>query len=311
MPRIAVVVTAFNAARFLEATLDSVVGQSFSDWQLLVVDDESTDSTPAVVRRYSSSDARIAYVHLAHGGIAASRNRGLACISLDAPYVMFLDHDDVLDPKALETLLAELETDLDASAAYGLARYIDECGNLIRKGELEWAQRSRRACLGGQIVDWPVEAPTTFDVAVFWSFITTPGQVLVRRAHLPADPPFDARVAPADDWDLWFRLALTGPIRLVDRLVLNYRLHDRNTSRNEALMDKACIRARRKFYSMSSLTDEQRERVVYCYHFVERVKYQKYRAEMWNALRRGEARIAVARGVSALRSLYRSARTCP
>ncbi len=76
MPAVSVVVPAFNRAETIAVTLDSLVAQSFTDWEAIVVDDGSTDSTAAVVERYAVSDARIRLLRQANAGVGAARNVG-------------------------------------------------------------------------------------------------------------------------------------------------------------------------------------------------------------------------------------------
>src|SRR5437660_14397 len=105
MAEIAVIVPAYNASAYLGETIDSVRRQSFEDWELIVVNDGSRDSTAAVARRYLAEDARIRLIEQTNAGVAAARNRGLADVDRAAWAVMFLDADDLLDSHALERLL--------------------------------------------------------------------------------------------------------------------------------------------------------------------------------------------------------------
>jgi glycosyltransferase involved in cell wall biosynthesis len=276
MAQISIVIPTYNAEKFLIPTLRGVTAQTFTDWELIVLDDGSQDATVCLAHDYAAQERRLRVYRRENGGIAAARNEGFSKTSPNTPYVTFLDHDDVWQPEALELLLKTLEADPQAAAAYGLARYIDAQGQPIREGELEAAQRRRIALVEDRRVPWPIDRPTTFEVAAYWSYITTPGQALIRRAALPSAAPFDPTIAPADDWDLWLRLTLQGHITLINRVILDYRLHERNTSRNESLMQEALLKARQKFYRLPNLTPDQRRTVLLCYRDLERQRSESH-----------------------------------
>jgi glycosyltransferase involved in cell wall biosynthesis len=311
MESVSIVLPAYNAAAFLRHTVEGVLRQSYDLWTLIIVDDGSADATAAIAAEIAESDTRIQVLRQANGGVAAARNAGYSHAPADADYVIFLDHDDIWEPHALDMLLTVLHGDSAAVAAYGLARYIDDNGEPIRLGELENAQRSRMGFVGGRLEPWPVDQPTTTAVTSHWSYITSPGQVLIRRSAMPGPVPFDQSVAPADDWDLWFRLTLKGDIRLIDRVVLNYRLHDRNESNDSEKMEKACLRARRKFLRLSNLTDDQRDAVLGCYRIVEREKAAAHSAALKSSLRGFDVLGIWDHGTRALRATVRSRKNAP
>ena len=102
-PKVTVVIAAYNAERFIRQTLDSVFAQTLRDVELIVVDDGSTDGTPAILR--TIDDRRLSVLRQANGGVSAARNAGLALAR--APYIFFLDADDVLLPDALQRMIAD------------------------------------------------------------------------------------------------------------------------------------------------------------------------------------------------------------
>ncbi len=100
-PKVSVVIPTYNNAQLLHETLDGVRSQSFQDFEIIVVDDGSTDNTEQIVRGY---DAKIRYVKQANQGPAAARNHGVALAQ--GEFIAFLDHDDIWNDRHLETLLA-------------------------------------------------------------------------------------------------------------------------------------------------------------------------------------------------------------
>ena len=105
MPSISVIVPVYQAERLLPQCVESVLAQSFSDWELLLIDDGCTDSSPALCDRYAAADGRIRALHQpCNAGVSEARNRGLREAAGD--YIAFLDADDAFLPQTLETLWA-------------------------------------------------------------------------------------------------------------------------------------------------------------------------------------------------------------
>jgi teichuronic acid biosynthesis glycosyltransferase TuaG len=125
-PTVSVIMPAHNAARFLDEAIGSVAAQTFTDWEMIVVDDDSADSTRAIVERWAASDRRIRLVRQSpQQGAAAARNRALA--ETRGRYVAFLDSDDLWRPEKLEAQVAFMR---ETGAVFSFAGYsvIDERG---------------------------------------------------------------------------------------------------------------------------------------------------------------------------------------
>jgi glycosyltransferase involved in cell wall biosynthesis len=143
-PRVSIVIPAYNCAPFLGRTLDSVLAQTMTDWELVVFDDGSTDATADVAEAYASDDPRIRVVRASNGGVAAARNRGFAETDERSDYVTFLDHDDRWFPDTLEAMIAMLEDRPDLASVYGLARCIDAEDRLVPGDDMEIGRASCR-----------------------------------------------------------------------------------------------------------------------------------------------------------------------
>ena len=115
-PSISVIVPVYQAEQWLPRAVDSVRSQSFSDWELWLIDDGSRDRSPDICEEYAAQDSRIHVLHQPNGGVSRARNRGMELAS--GAYLAFLDADDALLPGALE-LLWRLRTEADADTAGG------------------------------------------------------------------------------------------------------------------------------------------------------------------------------------------------
>lgn len=107
MKKISVIVPVYNVEKELKTCIESIVNQSYENWELWLIDDGSKDQSPMLCDEYAKKDARIHVLHKKNGGVSAARNSGLARVSGD--YVLFVDSDDYLETQAFERLLAEAQ----------------------------------------------------------------------------------------------------------------------------------------------------------------------------------------------------------
>jgi len=258
MPLVSIIIPTYNGATYIAKTIESVIGQTFADWELLVVDDGSDDHTPAIVARFAAQDPRIRLIRQKNAGEAVARNHGILSMHPRAEYVYFLDHDDVCESDALETLLGSLRANPGVLAAHGLPRFVDMRGELCRIGEAEAWGRERLALVEDTLVPWPIHQPTTFDVLVLRNRIITPGQVLCRRQAIRDIGFFDPDCAESSDLDYWLRLTALGNIAFVDRVVIGYRQHPAQQSCNIGIVWSKLAFIYRKLLDLPHLSDERK-----------------------------------------------------
>jgi glycosyltransferase involved in cell wall biosynthesis len=230
--RFSVVTPAYNDQRFLEATVQSVVNQTVSDWEMVIIDDGSKDSTFKIAQELAKKDARVRAYHQDNAGVAAAGNRGYRETSPETEFILFLDHDDVLEPDALETLKAALDAYPDAVAAHGLARFVDSEGKSMDDGWLEKMCRPRPTLVGNRVVEISPDQPTTFASFVVSGCVPSKSVVLFRRSVLEDAGLFDTDFSISTEYDLYFRTSRRGNFAFVDKVVLGYRQHDNNLSNN-------------------------------------------------------------------------------
>jgi glycosyltransferase involved in cell wall biosynthesis len=256
-PRVSVVVPAYNRAHLLGRTLDSVIAQTVTDWELVVSDDGSTDGTADVAERYARADPRIRVVHASNAGVAEARNRGFVATDRRSEYVTFLDSDDLWLPDTLEAMTRELDDRPDLVAVYGLARCIDSDDRLLPGDDMELRMRERFEYRGRNLVPIESHEPTTFAGLVYHNYPATPGLLLIRRAVLERVGAFDPDTDPGDDWDMAIRISRLGSIGFLDRLVLEWRRHPETLTQTSPRWRKAHYRVRAKAYAAPQNTPEQ------------------------------------------------------
>lgn len=187
-PRVSVIMAAHNAGRFVAEAVESILRQTMPDWELIVVDDASTDDTPEVLRRFN--DARITILrNEQNSGPAVSRNRALEAAR--GEYIAILDADDVALPQRLERQVQFLEEHRDVSAAGSWAEKIDETGRVLDL--------------------W--QTPTHPAQIEFMMTHTCPllhPSAMARVEALRSIGGYDPAYSCAQDYDIWVRLALEG-----------------------------------------------------------------------------------------------------
>ena len=210
---VSVIMPTYNHARFIGKAVESVLGQSYPDLELIVVDNHSKDATEEIVRSFG--DARVKYVKFFNNGvIAASRNHGLRLAG--GEFSAFIDSDDLWLPAKLEKQAAALGSDPGAAMVY--SRYRTIAGETVSGPVLPKDGR----CPGGEI----------FRDIYLRHFIACSG-VLVRREVLDRTGFFDEAPAltAAEDTDLWLRVAAEGRILCAsEEPLFLYRVHAGNAS---------------------------------------------------------------------------------
>lgn len=147
MPSISIIVPVYQAEQYLSSCVESVTGQTFSDWELLLVDDGCTDRSPAICDRLAASDSRIRALHQPkNAGVSEARNRGLR--EAKGAYIAFLDVDDSLEPRALETLW-NLREQSGADSAACAHRNLSPDGSSFVERSLPAGTYDRRGILEG------------------------------------------------------------------------------------------------------------------------------------------------------------------
>lgn len=183
MPKVSVVIPTYNRQAYIRRALDSVLAQTFTDYEVVVVDDGSTDDTKGVLKDY---EGRIKCVHQANGGIASARNRGIAESS--APYIAFLDSDDWWGPQKLEHQVRVLDEHPNVGIVYGRMPIVNERGQTIGQ---------KPAGVSGRNFQELIEV---------WGDLPT-STVMTRRACFEQAGNFDSGVIPMEDIDMWLRIS--------------------------------------------------------------------------------------------------------
>jgi len=215
-PRVSVVMTAYNSASFVRETIESILGQTFEDFEYIIVDDCSSDETPDIIRSYD--DPRIRHIRNAtNQGISGSRN-----IGLDAARGEFLaptDHDDLSLPQRLAREVAFLDAHPEVVLVAGTARTLEN-------GRVS---KAPPAVTEPHLIRWQLMLSSPITHSAVCVRLNA-----IRDHRLYYRPEYHY----AEDYDLYHRLARIGDLACIDEPVVVYRYHGDNAShRYQAEMD--------------------------------------------------------------------------
>ncbi|MGB5896888.1 MAG: glycosyltransferase [Geitlerinemataceae cyanobacterium] len=226
-PKISVIIPIYNGESTIRETIESVLNQTLTDFEIIAIDDGSTDRTIEVVR--SIKDRRIKLFSYPNGGQAASRNRGIERAS--GEYFSFLDADDLWTPDKLETQLKALEENPEAGVAYSWVDYINESNQYVRSGG--------RLEVNGD----------AYAHLLLTNFLENGSNLLVRRSAIEKVGNFEETLPPSEDWDLWLRLAADYNYVCVPHTQIQYRISSTSQSSNVERVEGSCRRVLDRAFS--------------------------------------------------------------
>lgn len=231
MPEVSVIIPTYNYGTFVIQAVQSVLNQTFSDLEVIVVDDGSTDDT--VERIHSITDPRLHYIYQRNSGLPASRNTGIR--SAKGKYIAFLDADDCWMPNKLEIQLPILQEDESIGLVYGSYYVIDTEGKIIA---LRRASELPRNALPRLIMGNLVSGSATTSI--------------IRRECVDRVGLFKEDLISCEDWDMWLRIAEVYNFGYVKEPVAMIRLHDRNMTNRAETMEMAALIVLERFFSRSN-----------------------------------------------------------
>jgi glycosyltransferase involved in cell wall biosynthesis len=252
MPTISVVIPAYNAERTILETVASVLQQTFSDFELIVIDDGSRDRTVELLQ--SIKDERLKVFSYENGGLPVARNRGIS--RSNGEFITFVDADDLWTPDKLELQLAALQQHPEAGVAYSWTSCIDERGELLFQ-----------------------YAPTFYEGNVYaqlliGDFIYSGSNTMIRRQAVESAGEFDPTFKSCEDWDYWLRLAVRWPFVVVRKHQILYRRSSGAMSSKIDVMKEAALIAMEKAYRAAPLELQYLKNQTW-------ISFYKYSAELY------------------------------
>lgn len=236
-PAVSVVIATYNKDDTIGAAIDSVLNQTYRDFEILVVDDGSTDDTARRVKTYGD---KVRYLPKKNGGTGTTRNLGIA--EARGRFVAFLDGDDLWLPDKLKLQMAAFEKEPELTAVQCSAHYVDPSLKVIET----------RHCTPRN--------DSLLDFLLFRNLPAFASCVVVRREAFDRIGGFGTNLVILSDWDMCCRLAKEGTLRSVPEPLVLYRQYPNNQSRSVEIHIWSGMRSMRRFFADPDLQPEIRSR---------------------------------------------------
>ncbi len=253
MTKVSVIIPAYNGDRYIARAIESVIAQTYTDCEIIVVDDGSQDNTSSVVENYGE---KINYIYQPNQGVAVARNRGIK--EAKGEFIAFLDQDDFFLPDKLALQVAVLEQ----QPSLGL---VNSGWQIVDKEEKALAA----------VQPWQKLPVLDLVGLLVWKPVFL-GAMLFRRSWLERSGGFDVQLEQTPDVDLVLRLALLGcQADWVKRVTVSYRQHEANASNNTVVQAEELDNMLTKFFSQANLPPE-----------IKQLENQsRYQSLVWSAWR--------------------------
>lgn len=214
MPFFSVVIPLYNKEKFIDNTLKSVLSQTFTDFEIIIVNDGSTDHSEQKVLQFQ--DSRIRYYSKKNEGVAIARNFGIK--KSNADFICFLDADDFWHPDFLKVMHAYIHQ-IPAQKVFACAIEIETAKTIFP------AQYAIKKSADFEIVNY-------FEASTKESVIWTSGAVL-HKSVFEKSGVFDPKVKMAEDTDLWIRIGLHYPVVFIWKILARYVYDEKSVSRQD------------------------------------------------------------------------------
>ncbi len=209
---VSVIIPCYQQGRFLAEAIESVLAQSHAEYEIIVVDDGSTDDTAEVAARYPE----VRYLRQSNGGTSTARNLGIR--ESHGNYLVFLDADDILLPHALRTGISALAGRADCAMTFGSCRFVDAGRNMLPV--------SRRA----------LDRDDYYLAFLRRCYVGHPAAAMFRRCILNTGAKFDESLPVCSDYEFYLQVARQWPVYCHNETVSEYRQHTEQKSSNRRRM---------------------------------------------------------------------------
>lgn len=226
---VSIIMPVYNGENFLDIAISSVVNQSYKNWELILVNDGSTDKSPEILSRWACVNKRIVVESQANAGQSVARNRGAEVAQ--GKFLTFLDQDDYYHKDALRYLVELFDENDEIGMAYNDVEVIDEEGGRLYNH-------------GGFFLPPPNSPPKSLVDCISADLLILPGSVMIRRDLFLAVGGYDRDLIGYEDDHLFVRLFRITKFARTYKAGLFYRMHSNNTSGN---FDRMC-RSRELFH---------------------------------------------------------------
>ena len=221
-PPVSVVMSVFNGQAFLAEAVESILGQTYGDFEFVVIDDGSTDSTPEILASYAARDARISVHRHGNRGRVSSLNAGIE--RARGKYIARMDADDISLSERLQEQVCFMDAHPEVGLLGGAFELISAKGRVLKT------------------IRFPSEDSAIRSVLLAYNPFSHP-TVMIRKDVLLASGWYRKALLDADDYDLWLRISERSQVANLEKCVLRYRVHSGQVSIQNLQHQKMCVLA--------------------------------------------------------------------
>jgi len=211
MPKVSVIIPTYNRANYICDAIDSVLNQTYQDFEIIVVDDGSTDNTREILKQYIK-DKKIRYLYQENKGVSSARNKGIE--EVNGEYVAFLDADDIWYSEKINLQINELENNYKLGLVGSFMDTIDEKGNKLG------------------VLKPKIDPGDSFESTLFYGS-PAPSTFVLRKACIDEIGNFDEKQSMFADLDLFLRITEKYSVKTINKSLGAYRVHSTNMSSND------------------------------------------------------------------------------
>ena len=233
MTSVSVIIPAYNAEKFIVETIQSLQRQTFSDFEIIVVDDGSTDQTESLVMQIDEPKLRLLSVE--HQGVSATRNRGVA--ASQGKFIAFLDADDLWTPNTLQLYVEALTLNSAADLSYGWTYF--------------WNYDLNNSSDVTKLISPSATGATAYLAMLERNIVGNGSNIFVRRSAFDAVGGFDQTLTHGEEWEFCFRVALQGEVALVPQPLVYYRQHSTSNCSDFEPAKTSSFKALDKIYHLA------------------------------------------------------------
>lgn len=212
---VSIIIPVYNQEKYIEETLQSVIHQTYSNWECILVNDGSTDNSATIINKFLTQDNRFHFINSENKGVSNARNLALKQVKGD--YILFLDGDDLIHPDKLQQAISNFQKNIDLSIVFNTTSYFqDNIENTLYPMKID-----------AGLLNFT-------DMMLYWNEkIILPIHSAIIKKSLFEGIEFNTDLTAQEDWLVWLRLFQKNPkVLVLDSVLSYYRKH--NTSRTQS-----------------------------------------------------------------------------
>jgi len=235
MPEVSVIIPTYNCADFICDAIDSVLAQTYKDYEIIVVDG-STDNTKDVLKKYNG---KIRYFYQESRGVSAARNKGIK--EAKGKYITLLDADDIWLPDKLKLQMEAIKSNPEVAMVFTDCESFNEKGTVRESGTRtqEPPEKIDKGSFRGKVLQMQfndgIELKGNFYEDLLQGNLMHTSSILLNKEYLNEVGQFDESLLVCEDYELWLRIALKFPLLYINKITAKYRIRDNGLSKDMAI----------------------------------------------------------------------------